>query len=95
MITKTQNMAIKAARDAKRREVRLHFTNAELDDMENRAREWSRMDWCDKVKLISQARYAIRLEKAFEKFGKRMLRAVGGDGLEDEIAELMGGNDGE
>jgi hypothetical protein len=88
-------MAIKAARDAKRREVRLHFTNAELDEMENRAREWSRMDWCDKVKLISQARYAIRLEKAFEKFGKRMLRAVGGDGLEDEIAELMGGNDGE
>jgi hypothetical protein len=88
-------MAIKVARDAKRREVRLHFTNAELDEMEKRARSFSRMDWCDKVKLISQARYAIRLEKAFEKFGKRMLRAVGGDGLEDEIAELMGGNDGE
>ena len=88
MITKTQNLARKAANDAERCEVRLHFTNEELDEMEKRARESSRMDWCDKVKLISQARHAIACENLARTLADRMVKAV-------NIMGDVGGPDGE
>ena len=50
------------AAEQARCEVKSHYTAAELDEMEKRARHLSRMDWTDKVKLINSARYALQLE---------------------------------
>ena len=94
MITKTENMAKKAARDAARCEVRLHFTMDELDEMEKRAREWSRMDWCDKVKLISQARHAIEMERVARVLATRMIDAIDIMGDLKAIENKLSGNDG-
>ena len=49
-----------------RNAVKIHFQEAELAAMDKRARELSRMDWTDKVRLINQARLALRFQKAFE-----------------------------
>lgn len=47
--------------------VKMHFTDQELDHEEKKAKDqFSRMDWCVKVRLISQARYALRLREAFD-----------------------------
>lgn len=53
------------AAEVERNTIKIHFTNAELAVMEKKARELSRMDWTDKVKLINQARRALCLEAAF------------------------------
>ena len=53
------------AAEAERNTIMVHFTSGELADMEKHARELSRMDWTDKVKLINQARRALCLESAF------------------------------
>lgn len=45
---------------------KVHYTPAELDALEERARGIHRMDWTDKVKLIQGNRDALRLRSVVE-----------------------------
>lgn len=56
----------RANQEQDRNAVKIHFKEPELAAMEERARNWSRMDWADKVRLINQSRRALALEAAFE-----------------------------
>ena len=47
-------------------EVGIHFTLEELAKLEEKARNLSRMDWTDKVKLIKQAEHALSLRDALK-----------------------------
>jgi len=53
--------------------VKAHYTAEQLDELEKRAREWSRMDQTDKLKLINMARYALRVEAERDEYKRRFL----------------------
>lgn len=91
MITKAENLRRKAALNNERVQVKIHFTKEELDEMEKRARELSRMDWTDKVKLISQARHAIMLESMVRMLGQRMSIAIDhlGCGIDEDVQKII------